>query len=252
MGIVATAQDLGRSYPDGGGVRGLNFDISRGEVVGLLGRNGAGKTTTIRLLLGLVNASSGGAELFPEVQKLSPTARKSLLGYLPEHFAPPGDLTSYELLELCARLRGVSRRDCRAYVERVCEMFSLSEFLHKRCCILSKGQRQRVGLAQSFVHRPQFVVLDEPTSGLDPEQAQQFRECLRSCALAGTAFLVSTHVLPEVASLCTRLMILERGALVADVTDQQGFSISDVESCFHEARQVRVPQPGEHAQGVGG
>jgi len=175
-----------------------------------------------------------------------------LLGYLPERFTPPGDLTSYELLEFSARLHGVSGQDCRAHVERVCEMFSLSEFLHKRCCILSKGQRQRVGLAQSLVHCPQFVILDEPTSGLDPEQAQQFRECLRACASDGTAFLMSTHVLPEVASLCTRLMVLERGALVADVTDREGFSISDVESCCHEARQVRAPQPSEHIQGVGG
>jgi ABC-2 type transport system ATP-binding protein len=191
----------------------LAFEVGKGEIVGFLGPNGAGKSTTMRILTGSLGATAGRA-LIGGVDVLEkPRAVKRIVGYLPE--VPPlyTEMTVRGFLRFCARIKGVAKPG--EAVERVIERARLTEVAHRLIDHLSKGYRQRVGLAQALVHSPQVLILDEPTSGLDPAQRVEIRSLVRELAQGEVTVILSTHVLPEVEELCDRVIIIHRGKIVA-------------------------------------
>jgi ABC-2 type transport system ATP-binding protein len=205
----------------------LDFEVGRGEIVGFLGPNGAGKSTTMRILCGALGATSGRA-LVGGIDVLEdPLGVKRLVGYLPE--VPPlyTEMTVRQFLRFCARIKRAS--DPNEAVERVMKRVALDGVAHRLIEHLSKGYRQRVGLAQALVHSPQVLILDEPTSGLDPAQRVEIRDLVRELAHGEVTVILSTHVLSEVEAICDRAIIVHRGRIVAQDTmaalSQQGSNL---------------------------
>jgi len=214
------AQNLTRRYGDFTAVHGISFSVNEGEIVGMLGPNGAGKTTTIRMITGFLPPTGGrvtvaGKDLFE-----SPREARRQLGYLPENVALYGEMRVEEYLAYRARLEGLSRADAREAIGDAIERCLLSDVSHQVIGTLSKGYRQRVGLATAILHRPSTLVLDEPTVGLDPKQIIAIRELIRELGRQRT-LLLSTHILPEVELLCNRVMIIDRGRIVAEGTPEE-------------------------------
>ena len=191
-------------------VESIDLVVPRGRVVGLLGVNGAGKSTTLRMIAGLLAPSTGTVR----VDGVDLTTRdghaRRAIGYLPEEPPLHGELTVEEYLRFCARLHGVAAAGVGAAVERAIERCELGEVRRRLCGLLSKGFRQRVGIAQAIVHEPALVVLDEPAAGLDPVQALRLRDLVASLREAH-AVVLSTHVLSDVTACCDEVVILHRG-----------------------------------------
>jgi len=208
---------LAKRYGDFDAVRGLSFEVSAGEVVGFLGPNGAGKTTTMRMLTGFIPPTDGhvriaGHDVFDDALE----ARRAV-GYLPE--TPPlyPEMTPRSYVDFVAQLKDVPRGTRKRVVERALERCGLGDVQNREIRQLSKGYRQRVGLAQAIVHEPQVLVLDEPTVGLDPIQIREIRALIRDLAATGRqTVLLSTHILPEVEAICQRVILLDRGRKVLD------------------------------------
>jgi len=206
---------LEKRYGDTTALDGVSFRVGRGEIVGFLGPNGAGKTTTLRILSTYLTPDAGTARVGEYDVALQPMEVRRRLGYLPEHPPLYLDQTVQEFLRFCAALRGVPRSRRRGAVEDVIERCGLGEVRGRLIANLSKGYRQRVGLAQALVHRPEVLILDEPTVGLDPQQIREIRRLVASLATEHTV-LLSTHILPEVTMTCSRAVIIHRGKVVAD------------------------------------
>ena len=211
--ITVSAQGLSRRFGAHTAVDGVSIELKRGEILGFLGSNGAGKTTTMQMLTGNLAPSDGavsicGVDLFEQ-----PTAAKARLGYLPEHPPLYRELTVKEYVELAARLHRVPKAGRAAAVERALSSCGLSDVAKKLIGALSKGFQQRVGIAQAIVHRPDVVILDEPTVGLDPNQIREIRKLIRELGHSHSVIL-STHILPEVESVCDRVQILHHGSTV--------------------------------------
>jgi ABC-2 type transport system ATP-binding protein len=192
----------------------VSFRVERGEILGFLGPNGAGKTTTMRIITGYMPASEGRAVVAGFDVFEQPIEAKRRTGYLPE--TPPlyVDMTVREYLQFVASIKGVAARDRRARVDAAMERARLTEVATRHCGKLSKGYRQRVGLAQALIHTPDVLILDEPTAGLDPKQIIETRELIKSLAGDHTIVL-STHILPEVSQTCQRVVIINKGRVVA-------------------------------------
>ena len=233
---------LVKRYGDRVALDGVDFRVERGEIVGFLGPNGAGKTTTLRILSTFLTQDAGEAKVagFDVVQK--PMEVRKRLGYLPEH--PPLDLdhTISEYLGFCAALRGLRRRARTAAVASAIERCGLGAVAGRLIGNLSKGFRQRVGLAQALVHSPSVVILDEPTIGLDPFQIREIRNLIRSLAGDHTV-LLSSHILPEVAMTCSRAVIVHRGRIAAEVAFD-GSGAGSLEETFLKVTSADLP-PGE-------
>jgi len=212
---VIEVRGLGKRFGETTALDGVSFKVERGEVAGFLGLNGAGKTTTLRILATYLTPDSGRAVVAGCDPVDDPIGVRRRLGYLPEH--PPLDLdhTVGEYLRFCSDLRGVVRRKRRAAVDAVLESCGLTDVRRRRIGNLSKGYRQRVGLAQALVHEPDVLILDEPTIGLDPQQIREIRSLIRSLACARTV-LLSTHILSEVTLTCSRAIIIQHGRVLAD------------------------------------
>lgn len=213
------AQELTRKYGDFTAVDAVSFAVPEGEIVGILGPNGAGKTTTIRMITGFLPPTAGrvtlgGRELFGD----SVAVRRDL-GYLPESVALYPELRVEEYLLYRARLEGLDRPTARRRLGEVLNRCLLEEVRRQVIGTLSKGYRQRVGLAAAILHDPKVLVLDEPTVGLDPKQIVAIRELIRELGQKHT-ILLSTHILPEVELLCSRVLIIDRGRIVAEGTPQ--------------------------------
>ena len=193
----------------------LTFTIPKGQVVGLLGQNGAGKTTTLNILTGYLAPSEGKVEINGHDLMLEPRSAKQHIGYLPE--IPPlyDEMTVESYLRFVCELHLVVPKDIKAHVREIAEKTGLSDMLARRVGNLSKGYRQRVGLAQALCGDPEVLILDEPTVGLDPRQTAEFRETLKNIARSRTV-IFSSHILTEVQSLCDRVLILHHGKLVYD------------------------------------
>lgn len=209
---MLSLEDVSRDLAGRTVVRGLALQLRRGEVLGLLGVNGAGKSTTLRMVAGVLAPSRGHVRLGGEDLYEYPELARRRIGYLPE--VPPlhAELTPAEFLAFCARLRGVARGAVAVAVDRAIAHCELGEVRRRPIAALSKGFRQRVGLAQAIVHEPELIVLDEPASGLDPVQALKLRQLVRGLGEAH-AVVLSTHVLPDVSACCDRVAILHRGEL---------------------------------------
>lgn len=212
-------EDLTKRYPGRTAVERLTFSVGKGEVVGLLGLNGAGKSTTMRMLACFMPASSGtarvaGFDVFTQADEV-----RRRIGYMPENNPLHLDMRVREYLKFRARLKGLSIRQSRARVDVVTEQCGLKDVYWKGISQLSKGYRQRVGLADALVHEPDLIILDEPTIGLDPHQIRAVRQMIKDLGRTHTV-LISTHILPEVEMTCSRVLILHKGRIrAADTTD---------------------------------
>ena len=201
-------------------VRDISFQVPAGQVLGFLGHNGAGKTTTMRILTGYLPADGGTAEIAGfDIFSQSLEVRKRI-GYLPESAPLYLDMDVPDFLNFIAQVRKIPKSEIPEMRNRMIEICGLKSVLHKRIGELSKGYRQRVGLAQAMIHDPDILVLDEPTSGLDPNQIVEIRELIRQIGREKTIIL-STHILPEVTATCDRILIIHEGRLVADGTPEQ-------------------------------
>ncbi len=213
------AQDLTRRYGDFTAVAGISFAVPEGEIVGILGPNGAGKTTTIRMITGFLPPSSGRVTLGGHDLFESDVQIRRQIGYLPESVALYPEMRVEEYLAYRARLEGMDRFAARRRQGEVIERCLLAEVRRQVIGTLSKGYRQRVGLAAAILHDPKVLVLDEPTVGLDPKQIVAIRELIRELGEKHT-LLLSTHILPEVELLCRRVLIIDRGRIVAEGTPE--------------------------------
>ena len=212
-------QGLTKRYGRTTAVDDLNFSVRRGEILGFLGPNGAGKTTTMRVLTCYLPPTLGKVTVAGYDVMEQPLEVKKRVGYLPE--TPPlyTDMGVREMLGFAARIKGVPRRQVKQRVEMAAEKTAVTDVLQKIVGHLSKGYRQRVGLAAALIHEPEVLVLDEPTAGLDPKQIIETRKLIQS--LAGNhTIILSTHILPEAAHTCNRVMIINKGKLVAEDTPE--------------------------------
>ena len=213
------AQNLTRRYGDFTAVRDISFSLAEGEIVGMLGPNGAGKTTTIRMITGFLPPTSGRVTVAGKDLVDAPHAARRQLGYLPENVALYNEMRVEEYLAYRARLEGLGRAEAREAIGDAVERCLLTDVRRQIIGTLSKGYRQRVGLATAILHKPRVLVLDEPTVGLDPKQIIAIRELIRELGRERT-LLLSTHILPEVELLCNRVMIIDRGQIVAEGTPE--------------------------------
>jgi ABC-2 type transport system ATP-binding protein len=211
---VIEVQHLTKRYGRVTAVEDVSFRVERGEILGFLGPNGAGKTTTMRILTGYMPATEGkaivaGFDVFDQ-----PVEAKRRTGYLPE--TPPlyPDMTVAEYLTFVARIKGVPSNERQQRIRGVMERVRVADMAGRLCSKLSKGYKQRVGLAQALIHNPDVLILDEPTAGLDPKQIIETRQLIK--ALAGDhTIILSTHILPEVSQTCQRVVIINKGHVVA-------------------------------------
>ncbi|MFT3991915.1 MAG: ABC transporter ATP-binding protein [Luteolibacter sp.] len=210
---------LTKKYARHEAVRGISFHVGRGEIVGFLGPNGAGKTSTLRMLTGYLPPTSGSAKIAGhDIFSESIEARKKI-GYMPENVPLYEEMRVREYLKFRAQLKGLKGGDVRTRVNEVIETCGLTHVRRKMIKTLSKGYRQRVGLADALVHDPELLILDEPTNGLDPNQIRQIRELIRRLAETHTV-LISTHILSEVEMICNRVIIIDGGKIKAADTPQ--------------------------------
>jgi ABC-2 type transport system ATP-binding protein len=201
-------------------VRGVTFEVGRGQVVGLLGANGAGKTTTIRMIAGYTPPDQGSVEVVGHDTMNDSIAARRNIGYLPESAPAYGEMTVEGFLAFRARLYGMGRGGRRAGIDRATDLCDLGEVRRRRIGHLSKGFRQRVGLAAAILHDPPVLILDEPSNGLDPKQIGQARRLIRALAQDRTV-LVSSHILPEVEQTCDRVIIMARGQIRVDADPKE-------------------------------
>ena len=236
---MITVKDLTKRYARTIAVDEISFNVVKGQIVGFLGPNGAGKTTTMRMLTCFLPPSSGTASVagFDVLEK--PLEVKKRIGYLPE--TPPiyPEMETTEYLEFVGKLKGLSGSDLQKRVEYVCERCAIADVKNKLLGKLSKGYRQRVGLAQAIIHNPDVLILDEPTAGLDPKQINETRDLIKSLAGDHTIIL-STHILPEVEQTCEQVIIINKGKLVA--TD----SVRNLQARARGAESVLVEVAGRN------
>jgi ABC-2 type transport system ATP-binding protein len=225
---MITVKGLTKRYARTVAVDNISFEVAKGQIVGFLGPNGAGKTTTMRILTCFMPPTAGTATVAGFDVLEQPMEVKKRIGYLPETppLYPEMDVGSY--LEFVGKLKGLRGADLKRRVGEVCERCNVADVRTKLISKLSKGYRQRVGLAQAIIHNPEVLILDEPTAGLDPKQIIQTRELIQGLASDHTIIL-STHILPEVEQTCQQVLIIAKGKLVATDT---------VEGLQHRARGV--------------
>lgn len=226
-------------------VEDVSFVLKRGEVLGLLGVNGAGKSTTLALIAGALRPDSGAIRLNGEDFLEQPELARRQIGWLPERAPVWPELSVREHLDAHGRLRGLRGVALREAREAIMERLELGALAKRMAGILSQGQRQRLGLACALLHRPALLILDEPTNGLDPVQVVAFRKLLRELAKAGTAVILSTHVLAEVTAVCDRVAILHEGRLRHDAP-LHGNDHAALEHTFFEIA-MHSPNAAAHA-----
>ena len=197
----------------------VSFAVERGEIVGFLGPNGAGKSTTMRILCGVFPPTSGHAVIAGYDVVSDSLRARSVVGYFPERVSLYLDMTVREYLRYAADMKGIEAKERRASVERALDGAGVTHVAHRLIGTLSKGYRQRVGIAQALLGQPRVLILDEPTAGLDPEQVAEVRRLIRSLRGESTV-IISTHILPEVEATCDRVIIINQGRLLAVDTTQ--------------------------------
>jgi ABC-2 type transport system ATP-binding protein len=246
-------------------VNGISFTVAKGEILGLLGPNGAGKTTTLRMLTGFLKPGSGTirvADLTIDDHRL---AVKRMIGYLPESAPLYPDMLVFDYLTYVARIRGLNDGARTERIRHLAEICQIGEVMHRPIGVLSKGYKQRVGLAHAMMSDPQILVLDEPTSGLDPNQIVEIRDIIRQIGREKTVVL-STHILPEAEATCDRILIIHQGSIVADGSTAEikrsaageyrihlalaGAEPTGVRACLEKIDGISAVAPGDPAGGV--
>ncbi len=207
--------DVVKTYGNFRALDGISFEVDPGEIVGFLGPNGAGKTTTMKVLTSYMAATEGTASVAGLDVHDHPEAVRRRTGYLPENVPLYEGMLTHDYLKFIAEVRGVEPGRREERIERVVELTGLEKVIHREIFELSKGYRQRVGLAQAIIHEPEVIILDEPTTGLDPNQIVEIRDVITGIGEERT-ILLSTHILQEVSAVCDRVVIINEGEIVAD------------------------------------
>ena len=210
-------ENLSKWYGPQKAVDNISFSVKTGEILGFLGPNGAGKTTTMKMITNYIAIGEGDIKIGGASIKEDPKSLKAHIGYLPENNPLYSDMPVIDYLQFCALLQGVPKAKVAGRIREMVRVCGLDAEKHKKIGELSKGYRQRVGLAQAMIHDPEILILDEPTTGLDPNQIVEIRKLIRELGRAKTVIL-STHILPEVEATCDRILIINKGAIVADGT----------------------------------
>jgi ABC-2 type transport system ATP-binding protein len=233
-------EGLSKSYGNQKAVDNISFEVRTGEIVGFLGPNGAGKTTTMRIITQYLSPDSGQITIGGKS-----TARHNLrgsIGYLPEHNPLYDDMPVLDYLTFCGQLQGIAKSQIDQRLREMVVMCGLNDEKHKKIGELSKGYRQRVGLAQAMIHDPAILILDEPTTGLDPNQRVEIRDLIKRLGVHKSVILC-THILPEVEATCDRILIINKGRIVANGTPEalrshasgKSFLLVDIEGASREA-----------------
>lgn len=232
--LMIEAEGLSKFYGPFAACRNVSFTVPRGQVCAFLGPNGAGKSTTMKMLTGYLAPSEGSARLAGHSVADDRIAASEHLGYLPENGPLYLEMTPAEMLTYVGRMRNLSKATLADRLAWVADKCSLGEVWRKPIGKLSRGFRQRVGMAHAMLHDPDVLILDEPTSGLDPNQVHGVRDLIRELGRTKT-ILLSTHILQEVRAVCERVLLINRGQLVFDgPTSQMGESEPEMETKFHE------------------
>jgi len=208
-------ENLTKSYGAQRAVDNISFKVNTGEILGFLGPNGAGKTTTMKMITQFLELEEGDITI--NGKSIKNGFDKTHIGYLPEHNPLYTDMAVMDYLGFCASLQGVPKSQINERTVQMVKLCGLNVEKHKKINELSKGYRQRVGLAQAMIHDPEILILDEPTTGLDPNQIVEIRELIKKMGRQKTVIL-STHILPEVEATCDRILIINKGKIVADGT----------------------------------
>jgi len=216
--IVVECRELTRRYGDFVAVDSLNLTVRRGEIFGLLGPNGAGKTTTILMLLGLTEPTSGSVRVLGLDPTRQPLSVKARVGYLPDQVGFYDGLTARENLIYIAKLNGIRGREMQERIHEALEQVGLSDVADRQVRTFSRGMRQRLGVAEVLLKRPQLIVMDEPTLALDPEAVREFLELIRRLKSDGITIMLSSHLLHQVQAVCDRVGLFHRGRMVLEGT----------------------------------
>lgn len=211
--MTIKVDQINKNYGKQKALDNVSFEIGRGELIGFLGPNGAGKSTLMKIITGYLKADSGLVSINNQIVETENTNVKTQIGYLPENNPLYPDLYVKEYLEMVAGFYKLQNK--KQAVSEMIELTGLSNEQHKKIKALSKGYRQRVGLAQALIHDPQVLILDEPTTGLDPNQLEEIRQLIRNVSKQKTV-MISTHIMQEVEAVCSRVIIINKGRLVAD------------------------------------
>ncbi len=239
---MISVSNLTKMYGDFTAVNDISFTVRKGEITGLLGPNGAGKTTTMRMLTGYLTPTSGTVNMGEYRIDEHPLEVKKTIGYLPESVPIYGDMIVKDYLEFVRNLRELEG-DTR--IREIAELCGIEEIMHKSVGELSKGYRQRVGLAHALIHDPEILILDEPTSGLDPNQIVEIRNIIKEIGKKKTVIL-STHILPEVEATCDRVIIISEGRIVQD-----GY-VNQLRSSFDNETVIRISLTGPNYDELAG
>ncbi|HAK44974.1 MAG TPA: ABC transporter [Spirochaeta sp.] len=260
---MISIENLVKDYGETRALNGLNVEIPRGQVIGLLGPNGAGKSTTLRILTGYINPSSGTIKVKGMDVCEHPIEVKKLIGYLPESAPLYTDMLVYDYLNYIADIRGIENKPDR--IKELAGLCGIMEVMHRPVRDLSKGYKQRVGLAQALMADPEILVLDEPTSGLDPNQIAEIRSIIREIGRQKTV-IFSTHILSEAEAACSRVVIINKGMVAADGSTEMlknaensgqsieliidGPSIADIKNFFEDFEDTSIIDLHQHDDGV--
>lgn len=228
MSLVVS--NISKAYGPQQVLSGLSFNLDDGNITGLLGPNGAGKSTTMKIISGILPPDSGSVLIDGTDMLAGKTATKRLVGYLPENNPLYHDMYVKEFLIFIAGLYGIKGKTARARVEELIHATGLENECSKKIGNLSKGYKQRVGLAHAVLHKPRLLVLDEPTTGLDPNQIIQIRQLIKDFG-CHSSVLFSTHIMQEAAAVCDRILIMKKGEIVADMPTE-GKSAEELETLF--------------------
>jgi len=237
---VIKVESLSKTYGERLAVDDISFKIEQGEIVGFLGPNGAGKTTTMRAITGYLIPTEGEVWVAECNMRNDPLQARQHIGYLPETIPLYTDMTTRAYLSFAAKLRGLDSKTAQRGIDEVVEVCQLEEYLDVLTGKLSKGFRQRVGLAQAIIHDPEVLILDEPTVGIDPLQVVQTKEMIKELGRKRT-ILLSTHILPEVNLICERVIIINHGRIVAEDSIE---NLSKVLNAKHQLR-LRIDGPAD-------
>jgi ABC-2 type transport system ATP-binding protein len=230
-------QNLTKYYGKRLAVDNISFNVGKGEIVGLLGPNAAGKTTTMRILTGFLMPTKGDAFIADHNMATDSLEGRRHIGYMPESIPLYTDMKVRDYLEFFGRIRGLDAKQTRARIGEVVQTCHLEEYIDVIVGKLSRGFRQRVGIAQAIIHNPDVLILDEPTIGIDPIQVAQTRNLIKELGKEHTV-LISTHILPEVSIICERVIIIHRGKIVAED------NIENLSAVLRGSRRIRVEVKG--------
>jgi ABC-2 type transport system ATP-binding protein len=230
-----SVEHLTKKYGEQNAIDNITFTINKGEIVGFIGPNGAGKSTTMKILTSYMAATSGKVLLNDQEIGNPPLSIKKKIGYLPENNPLYADMAVVDYLKFCAKIQGVTKSEIPSRIKNMVHICGLNSEKHKKINELSKGYRQRVGLAHALIHDPEILILDEPTTGLDPNQIIEIRSLIKQLGKEKTIIL-SSHILPEIEAICDRIIIINLGKIVAD----SNFATMKEKSNQHEILNIEI------------